>query len=59
MSKIISSDALNVVISKGLVRTYENYFSDKPVKDFKEASKRFKNKCRSDSNNEQETHKNK
>ncbi|MEN5014732.1 hypothetical protein ABEH87_00015 [Erwinia sp. Eh17-17] len=44
MSKVISSNALNVAISKGLVRTVDNYFSNEPVQAFKSASKRFKAK---------------
>ncbi|WP_370606544.1 hypothetical protein [Pantoea ananatis] len=44
MSKVMSSDALNVVIKKGLVRTANNYFSNEPVEAYKQATSRIRNK---------------
>lgn len=37
MAKILTSDTLNIVIKKGLVRTFDNYFSNEPVEAYKQA----------------------
>ncbi|EBC4430778.1 MULTISPECIES: hypothetical protein [Enterobacteriaceae] len=42
MSKVLSSNVLKRVTEKGLVRTYDNYFSNEPVEAFKEASSRLR-----------------
>lgn len=44
MSKVMSSDVLNVAIRKGLVRTVSNYFSNEPVDAYKQATYRIREK---------------
>ena len=42
MSKVLSSNVLNEVIRKGLVRTVDNYLANEPVEAFKQASARLR-----------------
>lgn len=44
MAKILTSDALNIAIKKGLVRTFDNYFSNEPVEAYKQATLRIREK---------------